>query len=63
MRVLVTAEPVASKHQATQEIAEAIAAGLAARGVNAEALPIEEVRGVDGYDAVVVGSAIYRAGG
>lgn len=56
MRVLVT---VASRHQATQEIAEAIAAGLAARGVSAEARPIEKVRGVDGYDAVVVGSAIY----
>jgi menaquinone-dependent protoporphyrinogen oxidase len=56
MRALVV---VASKHQATREIAEAIAAGLAARGVNAEARPVEEVRGVDGYDAVVVGSAIY----
>lgn len=56
MRVLVTA---ASRHQATQEIAQAIATGLAARGVAAEARPVEDVQSIDGYDAVVVGSAIY----
>jgi menaquinone-dependent protoporphyrinogen oxidase len=56
LRVLVTA---ATRHEATGEIAEAIAAGLAKRGVEAEARPITEVGDVDGYDAVVLGSAIY----
>jgi menaquinone-dependent protoporphyrinogen oxidase len=56
VRVLVTA---ASRHGATHEIAGAIARGLAARGVEAEALPTEEVSSLDGYDAFVVGSAVY----
>ena len=56
MRVLVTA---ASRHDATREIAEAIADGLADRGVPAEAVPMDSVASVDGFDAVVVGSAIY----
>ena len=56
MRVLVTA---ASRHGATHEIAEAIAAGLERRGVNAKARPTEELTGLDGYDAFVVGSAVY----
>ena len=51
MRVLVTA---ASRHGATHEIAEAIADGLARRGVAAE-----ELDGLDGYDAYVIGSAVY----
>jgi menaquinone-dependent protoporphyrinogen oxidase len=54
--VLVTA---ASRHDATREIAEAIANGLAHRGVPAEAVPMDRVASVDGFDAVVVGSAIY----
>ena len=56
MRVLVTA---ASRHDATREIAEAIANGLTHRGVPAEAVPMDRVASVDGFDAVVVGSAIY----
>jgi len=56
MRVLVTA---ASRHGATHEIAEAIAEGLARRGVAAEARPVEELDGLDGYDAYVIGSAVY----
>ena len=56
MRVLVTS---ASRHGATHEIAEAIANGLARRGVEAEARPVEELTGVDGYDAYVIGSAVY----
>jgi menaquinone-dependent protoporphyrinogen oxidase len=55
-RVLVTA---ASRHNATREIAEAIAAGLAARGIAAEARPIEDVTDLSDYGAVVLGSAIY----
>ena len=56
MRVLVTA---ASRHGATYEIAEAIAAGLGQRGVGAEARPAEGIEAIDGYDAGVIGSAVY----
>jgi menaquinone-dependent protoporphyrinogen oxidase len=56
VRVLVTA---ASRHGATYEIAEAIAAGLGQRGVDAEARRAEEITAVDGYDAAVIGSAVY----
>ena len=56
MRVLVTA---ASRHGATYEIAEAIAAGLGQRGVGAEARPAGGIEAIDGYDAVVIGSAVY----
>lgn len=56
MRVLVI---TASKHGSTAEIGTAIAAGLTRRGVPADHLPVDRVRGVDGYDAVVLGSAVY----
>ena len=56
MRVLVTA---ASRHGATHEIAAAIAGGLARRGIEAEARPAEEPASLDGYDAYVIGSAVY----
>jgi menaquinone-dependent protoporphyrinogen oxidase len=56
LRVLVTA---ASRHEATAEIAARIAAGLAARGIDAEARAIEEVGEIGSYDAVVLGSAVY----
>jgi menaquinone-dependent protoporphyrinogen oxidase len=56
VRVLITA---ASRHGATHEIATAIAAGLARRGVEAEARPAEELDSLDGYDAYVIGSAVY----
>ena len=49
----------ASKHGATAEIAEAIAEGLSRRGVEAAAISAEAVEAVDGYDAVVLGSAVY----
>lgn len=56
MRVVVSA---ASRHGATIEIAEAIAAGLQRRGVDAVAVPIEQLHDVAGYDAAVIGSAVY----
>jgi menaquinone-dependent protoporphyrinogen oxidase len=56
VRVLVTA---ASRHGSTHEIADAIAAGLARRGVEAEVRPAEELAALDGYDAYVIGSAVY----
>ena len=56
MTVLVAA---ASKHGATREIAEAIARELEARGVEADVADVELVDEVGGYEAVVLGSAIY----
>lgn len=56
MRVLVTA---ASRHHSTHEIATAIAAGLIDRGIDSVAMPVEEVTTLDGFDAVVLGSAVY----
>ncbi|MET0768833.1 MAG: flavodoxin domain-containing protein, partial [Solirubrobacteraceae bacterium] len=56
MRVLVTA---ASRHGATHEIADAIAAGLKRRGLDAEARHAEDLGSADGYDAYVIGSAVY----
>jgi menaquinone-dependent protoporphyrinogen oxidase len=54
--VLVTS---ASRHQATRQIADAIAAALRERGVAAEARPVEEVHDLRDYGAVVLGSAVY----
>ncbi len=56
MRVLVTA---ASKHGATAEIAQAIATELTAQGIAAEARAITDVATLEGYDAVILGSAVY----
>ena len=56
MKVLVCA---ASKHGATTEIAAEIGAALSAAGVEAFVLAPGEVESCDGYDAAVVGSAIY----
>jgi menaquinone-dependent protoporphyrinogen oxidase len=56
MRVLVTA---ATKYGATTEIAAAIAEVLGDHGLEATVLPPDQVEGVDGYDAIVVGSAVY----
>ncbi len=56
MTVLVT---VASKHGATVELADAIAHHLTDAGVACELRPVSEVADVSGYDAVVLGSAVY----
>jgi len=56
MTVLVSA---ASKHGATHEIAERIAAELTRHGVPAVAVEPEGVASLEGYDAVVLGSGIY----
>ncbi len=56
MTVLVAA---ASKYGATQEIAEAIGRVLAECGVGAEVMRVEDVGDVTGYEAVVLGSAVY----
>lgn len=55
-RVLVA---FASKMGSTKEIAEAIGARLTERGCQTEVRSAETVDSVDGYDAVVLGSAVY----
>ena len=49
----------ASKHGSTQGIAEAIGKRLRERGLDAEVRPVREVDGLERYDAVVLGSAVY----
>ncbi|HEX5901233.1 MAG TPA: flavodoxin domain-containing protein [Solirubrobacteraceae bacterium] len=49
----------ASKHEATAEIAQRIAAAMREAGCAAEARPASEVRDLSGYRAVVLGSAVY----
>jgi menaquinone-dependent protoporphyrinogen oxidase len=56
MTVLVA---VASRHGSTEEIARAIGASLKERGLDAEVVRVDEVDDVAGYDAVVLGSAVY----
>lgn len=56
MRILVAS---ASKHGSTEEIGAFIAERLRTRGLDAEAIPLGEVDGLLGYDAVVLGSAVY----
>jgi menaquinone-dependent protoporphyrinogen oxidase len=48
----------ATKHHSTAEIAEAIAARLTARGLDVDCLDVEAAE-LPGYDAVVLGSAVY----
>jgi menaquinone-dependent protoporphyrinogen IX oxidase len=57
LRVLLTS---ASRHGATREIAEALAARLrTAPGLSAVAIPVEHRPDPTGYGAVVLGSAVY----
>jgi menaquinone-dependent protoporphyrinogen oxidase len=57
MKVLVSA---ASKHGATAEIAAAIGDVLrSAHDVDAAVIPPDEVTTIDGFDALVLGSAVY----
>jgi menaquinone-dependent protoporphyrinogen oxidase len=56
MKVLVTA---ASTHGATGQIGTAIAEVLHEHGLVASVIPPQDVDDVGGYDAVVIGSAIY----
>jgi menaquinone-dependent protoporphyrinogen oxidase len=56
LSVLVTA---ASRHGSTGEIAAAIRDQLQRRGLRASLLAPAEVTSFDGYDAVVIGSAVY----
>ena len=50
---------VASRHGATAEIAETIGRVLRERGIPVDVRAAEQVTMVDGYDAVILGSAVY----
>jgi len=54
--VLVT---YATKYGSTQEVAETIAAALRESGLTATVRPARDVRTLEGYDAVVLGAALY----
>ena len=56
MKILVTA---ASKHGATAEIGEAIGKELETGGMEVTVTPVQNVGSVAGFDAVVLGSAVY----
>jgi menaquinone-dependent protoporphyrinogen oxidase len=49
----------ATRHGATEGIAERIGAGLRAAGVSADVTPVNDVQDVERYEAFVVGSAAY----
>lgn len=49
----------ASKYGSTGEVAERVAARLRSAGLNADATPAREVRSLEGYSAVVLGTALY----
>lgn len=55
-RVLVSA---ASRHGATAEIAQAIGQALSEQGLTVVVIPPADVGSLDGYDAVIIGSAVY----
>jgi menaquinone-dependent protoporphyrinogen oxidase len=56
MKVLVAH---ASKRGSTAEIAEAVAGALRQSGLEVECVPAAEVKSLSGFDAVVLGSAVY----
>ena len=56
MRALVCA---ASKYGATREIAEAIGRALSQAGADVKVLDAADVTGIDEYDTLVIGSAVY----
>ncbi len=58
MRALVA---YASKRGSTAEIAEAIAETLRDEGLETDCVPVDQVATLDGYEVVVVGSAVYMA--
>ena len=49
----------ASKYGATREIAEKIGNVLQQSGLRADVVPVKEVLGITGYQAVILGSAVY----
>ncbi len=51
----------ATRFGSTQEVAEKIAASLGEAGFVVDVKPIQEVQGLDGYAAVILGAALYNA--
>jgi menaquinone-dependent protoporphyrinogen oxidase len=51
----------ATRFGSTQEVAETIAAVLRESNLEVDIRPMQEVKKLDGYDAVVLGAAIYNA--
>jgi len=51
----------ASRYGSTQEVAETITATLRQAGLEVDIQPMQEVKRLDNYDAVVLGAAIYNA--
>jgi len=49
----------ATRYGSTQEVAEAIAATLHERGLEVELQPVQKVRTLEGYGAVVLGAPLY----
>jgi len=49
----------ATRNGSTQQVAEAISARLSELGSAAEMRPVDQVRSVEGFDAVVLGAPIY----
>jgi menaquinone-dependent protoporphyrinogen oxidase len=56
MRILVT---YGSMRGGTQGLAETVAEDLRAEGFDVDLLPPRQIRRLDGYDAVIVGGALY----
>lgn len=59
MQVLVVA---ASRHGATREIADAVVQHFRSRQIDATGAEPSAISSLEGYDAVVVGSAVYMGG-
>jgi menaquinone-dependent protoporphyrinogen oxidase len=59
MQVLIA---VASKHGSTREIADAIAEEMQAAGLRVDVQDVTAVANLEGYDAVILGSALYMGG-
>jgi menaquinone-dependent protoporphyrinogen oxidase len=51
----------ASRYGSTQEVAETITAALRKVGLEVDLQPMQEVKRIDKYEAVVLGAAIYNA--
>jgi menaquinone-dependent protoporphyrinogen oxidase len=49
----------ASRHGSTEEIARAIGDELTAAGITVDVRPVGDVDSLDGYDATIIGSAVY----
>src|SRR5574341_311518 len=51
----------ATRYGSTEEVAESIGGALRIAGFKVDVQPMQEVKRLDGYDAVVLGAAIYNA--